>query len=135
MYVIFEPRKTEPRRLFHFFVNRDFNHVYVMENYVDRQVVLEPMIGGLSLRVYARDVAMALDEIIAAGATAIVHYKQPLMFDTPRYYLRGMYTCVSAVKALLGLSGKYFWAVTPRQLYKRLLKDARAEFMYLRRDS
>lgn len=133
-YVIFEPRRSGKRRIFHRFISREFNHVLVLRDYGSFVAALEPMIGGISLQVFTWDAKTKLREAIKAGATAILYIQSPYMMDTPRYHFRGIYTCVSAVKAFLGLHGPAcFWIITPEQLYRRLLKDSkkhRARLIY-----
>lgn len=55
---------------------------------------------------------------LLSGVTAVLRYSVKKI-HLPRYLPRGIMTCVSAIKPLLGISAWWVW--TPYQLYNHLL--------------
>lgn len=83
-------------------------------------MLIEPTAWGLHADVYwlpPEDVAAALGK---QGATAIV--KQTVNLPPPRIFtFRGLITCVSLIKACLGI--KNWRIITPKQLFEYLIRD------------
>lgn len=112
------------RRWFHWFIKPQFGHVYLLTKADDNGCILyEPLEWGVNLTywdVSIDDAVMA--QCHAPEVTAVLAYTVDYG-KMPDYYVRrGIFTCVSAVKAVLGLKTCGF-LVTPMQLYKHLLKS------------
>lgn len=112
--VIFS-KKMGKRRWWNIFTGREFSHCWVVYEFGKKVVVLDPLIWGILINVHG----VSLDEymkemqqhpLFKASCLLNIEY-QPR--DAVCY--RGIYSCVSIVKAALGIEK---WnIITPRQLY------------------
>ena len=82
------------------------------------------MVNGLSYTVNVNLLPLtaeqAAEEFLSNGATAAIRFKVSKKF-TREFVPRGLLTCVSLIKAILGISAWY--VITPDDLYRWLLKN------------
>ncbi len=118
--VIFNPR-YQNKRWWHPFVRKDFNHVVMLYDTAGHgTMVIEALEWGIAIRHEPKDIAECM-EYYGSHATAIVSYIANHAYNVDPV-TRGVFTCVSLCKAVLGLR-KCFFVITPFQLYKFLLKQ------------
>lgn len=81
----------------------------------DAWLVLDPIFGGLQCRALTDSPSLTVQLLAAYPCTAWAMVR----LDRHAYPVctRGPLTCVSVVKALLGLRG---WSLTPYQLYRQI---------------
>lgn len=119
-YVVFSQRRTPRCRLFHWLVSPAFNHVYLMRERPDGgTLVIDPLKWGMAVQY----VEMNFEEALLRAATvstAMLGYTADYRVSSVRFVPRGIFTCVTAVKAILGLRSR---AMTPLGLYRKLLKS------------
>lgn len=117
-YVVFSKRRTPRCRLIHWLLCPDLSHVYLIrETPEGKTMVIDPQQWGVATQF----IDMPIDEALLKAAhvsTAMLGYTADYR-RTFNFVPRGIYTCVTLVKAMLALKGLY---VTPRGLYKALLK-------------
>lgn len=120
VYIVFADREGAARFApwwVRIFTCKDFRHCYVMQEQKLGICVTDPM--GFSVRVSW----FPVDIEQAAGIVAQIPQHRVVKLDTvypEAYRTRGLITCVSVVKAMAGVTG--WWVITPRQLYRHLLK-------------
>lgn len=118
-YVLFEPR-NERTHWVHWFINREFVHVTLAKETPEGKVL------AISFQRYGAEFAfvdVVLDEYLLAHAerlSALLSFTT-CSKDEMRGILRGQLNCVSFVKACLHLIAPMTF--TPKQLYRRLLKE------------
>lgn len=110
------------------FVRPGFGHVFAFASAGHGLLVAEPVAWGLSLKylprpagrgAYPADV-LAAEWLATTPRLTLLRVRVPRMqVPTARHLSFALPTCVSVVKAVLGLRA---WAVTPWQLYRVLLK-------------
>lgn len=117
-YVVFQERRKPRTRLIHWLLHDTFVHCLLVRAVGDQTLVIDPLQWGVAIKSYPQPVEQYLMEH-AHEASAILSY----VADYRRlgdYVPRGIYTCVTALKAILGL--RKCWAVqTPFSLYRFLL--------------
>lgn len=118
-YVAFIKRERPRTRFIHWLVCDDFAHVImVREAPGNATLLIDPEEWGCALQYVDKPVDEFLLEI-APRCSALVSY----MADYRRcvqYRFRGIYTCVTLCKTILGIWG--CWSIRPKGLYKFLLK-------------
>jgi hypothetical protein len=80
---------------------------------------IEPTTWGIDVDVGWQSVDDVAQAALAAGATSVLEFS----VDTPPpwgYVPRGVLSCVSVIKAVLGL--RAWWVVTPEQLHRLLVR-------------
>lgn len=118
--ILFKPRK-KMTRWWHPFVRHDFNHVVMLLDIPDKgSLMVEALDWGVAVRFEPYDIDKCI-EYYGSDATAIVSYIANHAYNVDPVP-RGVYTCVSLAKAMMGLR-KCLFVITPFQLYKFLLKN------------
>lgn len=80
---------------------------------------VEPLQWGIDTAVWFADPDVVVQAFYRAGVTAVVEYDAD--FPPAAVYIpRGIFTCVSTVKAVLGLRNWRVW--TPWHLYRHLIR-------------
>lgn len=126
-YVVFQG--AEHRRFWRVFTRRGWRHclvilpVYYPERSLGAEqfsIVIDPLTWGVWCKVlFEAPRKLALDAL-EDGATAVVKYRVDQKFERD-YIPRGLFTCVTLLKAILGLSAWYVW--TPEHLARYLLRN------------
>lgn len=126
-YVIFQG--AEHRRAWRIFTRRGWRHCMVVLpiHYPEQSLgadvfslVINPLTWGVETDVFFEHPKRLVAEALAEGATAVVKIRIDRRFDRD-YVPRGLLTCVSLIKAILGLSAWYVW--TPEHLARHLLRN------------
>lgn len=118
-YVVFLKRALPRTRLIHWFVCSEFAHVImVRENPKGGSIVINPSDWGTSVR-FIEETPEEYLTIMAPHSTAILSYVADYR-RCVQYRFRGVYTCVTLCKTILGVWG--CWSQFPKGLYKFLLK-------------
>lgn len=126
-YVIFAG--SENRRAWRFLLRRGWRHVgLVVPAYYPRPsltAVAYSQIVSFRTDCVSLDVSFDNPEAIAQaylreGATCVIRFPVDQKF-TGRYIPRGLFTCVSMVKAMLSVNAWWVW--TPEQLARYLLQN------------
>lgn len=120
---------SENRRWWRFFLRRGWRHVYVI-------IPAYYPAPSLTADVYSQVINMWTDHVrsdvvwesprslaikaLEEGATCAISFPVDQKF-TGRYLPRGLFTCVSLIKALLSISAWHVW--TPEQLARWLLTN------------
>lgn len=117
-YVVFSERRVPRWHLVHWIIHKPFSHCYLVRELPDgNAMLLDPLRWGLAVQITQKN----LEEYLTAAAphaTALLSYTA----DYRRcgdYVPRGLYSCVTILKAVLGLK---CLAITPFQLYKSLVQ-------------
>lgn len=117
-YIVFERPRTKHWRWWRIFTGRTFAHCWAFTEAGPGVMYFEPLHWGICNTWTDTPIADMLLAAAQSDITALlsvtVDYK--LCFE---HVPRGPYSCVSALKALLGLR-KCRFTITPFQLYKRL---------------
>lgn len=119
-YVVFDKPRERQWRWFRIFTGRRFSHCYALSEAGGGTMRVEPLAWGLCCTWVETEIATTLLDYAQADTTAILSVTVDYRLAQDDVY-RGVFTCVSALKALLGLR-KCPFTVTPFQLYKRLCK-------------
>jgi hypothetical protein len=98
-----------------------FRHVFAFTAGEQGTQIIDPMWSGLDVRWSP----FTPDQ--CAQACLDTHHRvlKLAKFENRSYPLRGVITCVSVVKAVVGL--RAWMAITPRQLYRELIKQGALE--------
>lgn len=119
-YVVFQKREKPRFRLIHWLLHDHFVHcLLVREAPGGTTLIIDPMPWGVAVKFVEQDI----DSLLLASAdqtSAIVSF----ITDYRRiagYRPRGIYTCVTLLKSMLGMKSKPF-IQTPFALYRYLLK-------------
>lgn len=117
-WVVFEDRMTLNSHWFHWFLSPGFFHCWVFYGAKAGTVALHPLRNTWGLEwmpCEPHEFAQQLYEHPEQRYRILVIDRSTRF----AYTIRGVITCVSVVKACLNLRG---WAITPKQLYKHLIK-------------
>lgn len=119
-YIVFDVPRSRRRRWWHLFTGSIFSHCWAFSDVGGGVVRVEPLAWGLCVMHEALSVDDMLKGFYESTCTAIlsvtVDYRTAVFQP-----LRGFFTCVSIIKALLGVANCPF-TITPFQLYKMLCK-------------
>lgn len=108
--------------MYHPFTGRRWGHVFAISECDDGGCLhYEPLAWGTLITHYAIDIDDLLTLWYLEDTTAIVGVMVDYSQCTGKYIPRGIYTCVSAIKSIIGIKKSYF-VLTPKQLYKKLIK-------------
>lgn len=119
-YVVFDKRHTHKCRWWHYFLDEKYNHCFLLFTASYTQtLMINPLHWGIMHNVYDLTIDQALQYCIDRGATAILQYKVEVKINNP-WRLRGLYSCVTIAKSIINVRR---FAITPKQLYKALLKQ------------
>lgn len=119
-YVIFDQPRTNRFRWIRFFTGYLFSHCYAVTEAGEGVIIFEPLAWGLYCSYYPIKLEAALEDVMKSDTTALLSVTVEYIKSIDNVP-RGLYTCVSSVKALLGLR-KCPFTITPFQLYKRLCR-------------
>lgn len=117
-YVVFDRRRVPRCRFWHWFLPTKFSHVYMLREAAEGQlIILHPLLWGLGVQTLQDTIE---NYIVAMGqdATAVLQYTADYR-RVGDYISRGLYNCVTLVKAVLGLTTRAF---TPFGLYRHMLR-------------
>lgn len=126
-FVIFQG--AEHRRAWRIFTRRGWRHcLLVLPVYYPDQslsakrfsLVINPVTWCVQSDVYFETPDRMAQEALREGATCVIKIPIDLAFDRD-YVPRGLLTCVSLIKAILGISAWYVW--TPEHLARWLLRN------------
>lgn len=81
---------------------------------------VEPTAWGLDLDVVWRSPEAVIADYLEHGCTAVLRMDRTLQ-PQKTLSLRGLISCVSVLKAALGLDG--WWVITPYQLFSALVRE------------
>jgi hypothetical protein len=116
-YIIFDKRQGE-KRFWNILTSKGFDHVFLLTETINgTTLALLPTPSGCLLDEWDYPIEEAIT--FFQHCTAIVRYQIPAR-RTDIWMPRGIITCVSLIKSILGIGG---WSVTPRGLYKQLTKE------------
>lgn len=122
-YVIFAG--AQGRAWWHWFTGRRFAHVYLMREVPGGVLEVNPLRFGVTVVHHDGNAASVILPRIQSATAAlglVINYAK-----REDAIGRGLYSCVSIVKAVLAL--RRCWAFTPWQLYKHLLINHKPEVM------
>lgn len=126
-HVVFQG--AEHRRWWRAFTRRGWRHCYVIlpahrpgAGLFERpgSIIVNPWVSCLRIDYSDRPPADLIRDVLADGATCAISIPVDEKF-TGRYVPRGLMTCVSLVKAIVGCKAWNVW--TPEQLAKWLLRN------------
>lgn len=125
-YVFFQG--AEHRQWWKIYTRRGWRHVFIVlpvhrgNSLVDPvySLIINPLLWGIDAEVYFHPPWKLAQEALENGATCVVKIAVDKRFDR-EYVPRGLLTCVSVVKALLGISAWFVW--TPEHLARYLLRN------------
>lgn len=118
-FVVFQARTRPRTRLIHYLLHDDFVHCLLVRSIGDKTLVIDPLQWGVGVKVYDEPA----DQFIvnhSHQASAILSY----VADYRRldgYIPRGVYTCVTLIKGILGIK-KAAFIQTPFALYLLMLR-------------
>ncbi len=118
-YVIFDKRRGDKSRWWHYFLNKDYNHCFVIAAASPTQtLMIDPLHWGIYLNVFDATLEQTIEYFRGQEVTDIVCYRTSV---NPRQYWRprGFYSCVSVVKSILN---HRCFSITPKGFFKRLIK-------------
>lgn len=119
-YIVFDKRRTRyATRWWHWIVSKHFAHCYLFTDIGDNKILrIEPLIWGTAVTVIDDHIENHLMTFAQSDVTAILSYTADYRKQSG-VVRRGLITCVSTVKAILGEKGL---SITPYQMYKKMLK-------------
>lgn len=119
-YIVFERKEIFKGHFIQRILKKDFCHCYLVREIApDKVLVIDPLLWGTAVAVVDRKLE---DYLLNAAqrAAAILGFTADYR-RCVRYIPRGLYTCVTMCKSVLGLTtGR--WALTPYRLYRHLLR-------------
>jgi hypothetical protein len=120
---------AEHRRFWRIFTRRGWRHVQVLlPVYYPEQslgaetfsMVVNPLAWGVQATVLFRSPRELAQEALKEGATAVIKFRVDEKFQRD-YVPRGLFSCVTLLKAVLQISAWYVW--TPEHLARYLLRN------------
>lgn len=121
-FVIFDKRRGAPR-FWHMFTSRDFDHVWLLCQINGITVSIQPTSKECDINIWFYTLHEVL-ESLSKDVTAILEYDTSYK-NLKGYIPRGIMSCVSLCKYLLGVGGFTF---TPYRLYKQLKRLGAIEY-------
>ena len=123
-YLIIQSRKKN-RHLWHYFYSKKYSHAYLMIDYDGVMVEYNPLLTKFHTEIFK---ALDIDSYISA-VQKYEHnspIQEVLEFNIstdipPRYIPRGLYSCVSIIKSIIGIND--WFIITPKQLSKYIKKN------------
>lgn len=116
-YIVFDKALGLKRR---WWLHREFQHVHLLRDNRDFCLMINSMAHVMAVKEYPNTLEDILQQEILQNPTAIlqriIHYGacyKPSNIE--------ILTCVSVAKRVLGIRNR--WVLTPRQLYKELLRS------------
>ena len=128
-YVIFDKRHTVKCHFWHYLLPEKWSHCFVILDYGQQTVVVDPLLGGISVALENYTVKQQIKSLTQYGVTAVVKVKLKKQASVSFMRCHGLLTCVSVVKSVLGVRG---FCVTPIGLYRRL--KTVGTVLYLRKE-
>lgn len=102
------------------FLCSDFMHVMLLTPLSDKQVlIIDPLVHAISHNVKNQNIDVVLRKVKSIAGSRIIKYTRPIS-RKKNWRFRGFYNCVTLTKAVLNI---WCWSLTPRQLYKYLLRQ------------
>jgi hypothetical protein len=119
-YVVFTPTITNLMPWWaRWWMRRDFyNHVYAFRDYNGITLTINQLAQGLILDASLVPAAKCVEVLAAEDRETVVLFAGQLKY---RYTPRGVQSCVSVVKSLIGLKAWHIW--TPQQLFNHLINN------------
>lgn len=127
-FVVFQG--ADHRRWWRIFTRRGWRHCYVIiPNHTvgggslftrPQSIVVNPWVSCIRLDVIDKSPADVCQDLLADGVTCVIELPIDQKF-TGRYVPRGLLTCVSLIKAVIGCDAWHVW--TPEQLAKWMLRN------------
>ena len=118
--VVFFLRERPRTRFIHYLLNDDFVHCILLREMPDgRTLMIDPEQWGIAISFQDKALENILLEYGPRASAVLMHTVDYRRFS--QYRVRGVYTCVTLCKAILGL-WKCWGVQTPFGLYRLLLK-------------
>lgn len=118
-YVVFSKRRVPRCYFWHWFLKPEFSHLYLVREAPDGNVMLiDPLKWGVAVQFTQTpidDYLLGVSHHATAVLGYIADYRRTFTFVP-----RGLYTCVTIVKAVLGLKAM---TLTPFGVYRQLLRN------------
>ena len=117
-YVVFQ--KSESNRFWNYFLWNHYDHVFLLQPHLEGTLKLNPLANNIIIDYIPHPTHEVADSYRTHEQVIdIVIINLPLVLQSG-YTARGIITCVTIVKATLGI-GKWF-ILTPQQLRRHLLR-------------
>ena len=120
-YVVFDKPRSEGFRPWRLLTGKKFAHCWMLTAAGEGVIRYEPLHWGVACYYDAVDLNNILVQLAEGDTTALLSVTVDYRL-CHEYQMRGLYSCVSQLKALLGMR-KCCFTITPFQLYKRLCKQ------------
>lgn len=119
-YVVFDKRRGDKSRWWHYFLDKDYNHCFVLASISPTQtLIIDPLHWGIYLNVLDASLDDTIQYFAVREVTAIVSCISKVIPD--QYWRpRGIYSCVSLVKSILN---HRCCSITPKGFFKRLINS------------
>lgn len=119
-YVIFN-RRVRNTRWWHHFLDKKFNHVFLATAMGDKTLVVDCLLGRVRVAIYDQEVGEYVVQAMDHWkAVAIIRVPMVDHNAHPMGPLFGFHNCVTITRSFLHMPG---FVLTPRQFFKRLLKE------------
>lgn len=118
--MVFQPRLgTQKTRWWHYILDEKWSHCFVVASANHgKTLLLDPLFWGVNCDVLNNKLEDILLLFLNKGCY-VLEWEQRVNGDEV-WKPRGLYSCVSFVKSILNYRG---WCITPKGLYKSLLRD------------
>lgn len=114
-YVVFT--STDQDHWIYKFIDRQFGHVYAVKSINDYQwLVIQPRVNVTQAKIMLKSQYPHIRDLVSIDDRVI----KVSVESTKSRGALNWFSCVEQVKALIGV--KSFWTLTPKQLYKGLLR-------------
>lgn len=100
------------------FLKSGFRHCFALVQDAGRWIVVDPMLHKTDINVAACESTFDLPQWLRARGYRVI--RAPIFMSPPRALMPAPFTCVEAVKRIIGLRAP--WVFTPWQLYRHLSK-------------
>ena len=118
-YVCFFEKMEEPGP-YDRFLSDDFVHVMLLTPLSEKQVlIIDPLAHAISHNVKNHNIEVILRKVKSIAGSKIIKYTRTIS-RKKTWRFRGLYNCVTSTKAVLNI---WCWSITPKQLYKYLLRQ------------
>lgn len=126
-YIVFQG--ADHRRFWRLFTGRGWRHCFIIIPRYNQtaglragrySVIVDPRTNHISVDVLFMPPDRVVDHMLKEGAKCVIKYEVDRR-GLPAYVPRGILTCVSALKAICGISAWYVW--TPSHFARWLLRN------------
>lgn len=121
-YVVFDWQRSKVWRWWHLFTRKEFAHCWLFSEVGNGVMIIDPQAWGIAARYEDKPIMEYAAEIVGHNITALVSITVDYRACTAEPVRRGFYSCVSTLKAVLGLRHG-FYTITPFQFYRLLHKQ------------